>query len=144
MKPAANYFNKVILYESDENIYSWNNNALFFAEYDFNNIYSLHQKTVEVANSLPEYINSFFIFIYNSIMCFIFSIHFISILHYSMMLIHFPSFFISFSICFISLLPVLSRLLSLSSSNNISFFILIISFNLSCLFVLMFLCHYYY
>jgi hypothetical protein len=59
---TGNYFNKVIIYESDENLYSWNNNALFLAEYDFTNVFEIHETAIYVADGLPDFINSYFLF----------------------------------------------------------------------------------
>jgi hypothetical protein len=61
-----NYFNKVINYESDNNLYTWNNNSLFFTEYDSAGRFGLQNSAISLSNHLPDFIDSFFLFEYDT------------------------------------------------------------------------------
>ena len=59
-----NYFNKVINYESDMNLYQWNNNSLMFGGYDLNGFH--HYTANEVESEFPLYIRSTLLFEYDT------------------------------------------------------------------------------
>jgi len=62
IEEVNNYFNKVVKYESDENLYPWNNNSLFFAEYDTSQNFLIQERATSVANLIPGYIDNYFFF----------------------------------------------------------------------------------